>query len=299
MTKKKSTTFQSIRRFFVGAMVAGVFILPIFATGTWIAGVALGNDPRGIYEDVEKVAIRPADLVAKPFDPFNEPLLSITLDDGRESSYSTGLPIMQRYGVTSTQYVLANEFNNPAYLSEKQIKSYQKYGHEIASHTFSHADLTKADDAQLYKEVVETKQILENKFGQTKDFASPLGAQNDRTINYIKQHYRSQRNTKADPAFVGDEDVNTAANFNRYDIIAYTVRRSTTVEDLARLVNYAIAKKAWVVITYHQLFDDGSEYAVNAQAFEAQMKFLFNKPIRTQNVGSVLDAIEAREKRGV
>ena len=175
--------------------------------------------------------------------PFKEPVITITFDDGWESIYSNGMPIMQRYGIKSTQYILGGESDNIVYLSEDQIRDMQTHGHEIASHSLSHPNLTELDDDTLYHEVVDSKEVLQKQFGTINDFASPLGAQNGTTIDLIKQHYRSQRNTEADPKTVSDEDINVAGTFNRYNIVAYTVRQSTTLADIAALVDYAKARQ--------------------------------------------------------
>ena len=288
---------QHLRHAVTVCFVAAIFVLPIYTTGSWIYGVVRDSDSRQVMTLQNPMVVRPADKEHQgEIRPFDEPIVTITFDDGWESAYSIGLPVMQQYGITSTQYILAGEFDNMTHLSETQVKSFQKYGHEIASHTISHPNLTTLNAEQLYQEVVESKKMLEAKFGTIRDFASPLGAHNDTTTNLVRQHYRSQRNTAADPQTVGDEDVNTRENFQRYDIIAYTVRRDTTVNDINRLVDYAIKRKAWVVLTYHQLVDDGSEFAVTQSDFESQMKALFKKPIRSVPMGAVLDAIAA-EKR--
>lgn len=296
MKRQRRSPLTKVNQYVALLLVGSIFLLPVFVTGQWIYGISKTTDHREVYVDIVSFIKRPADL-STPLKPFAEPILTITFDDGWESAYSVGLPIMQQNGIRSTQYILAGEFNNMAYLSPKQVKSFQQYNHEIAAHSFSHMNLTAASPKDLQREVVESKQVLEKRFGMIKEFASPLGAQNEETLKLIAQNYRSQRNTAADPATLGDEDVNTAQNFNQYNIIAYTVRRSTTPEDIQRLVNYAVQRKAWVVLTYHQLVDDGGEFSVAKDRFESQMKMLFQAPIRTATMGEVLDAIEAQKQR--
>ncbi len=295
MSKKKTPILSSARKYLASALAVVIFLLPIYVSATWIAGVAKGTDPRETGNYVNQFVVRPADTNIAPLTPFEEPLLSVTFDDGWESAYSVGLPIMQQNGVLSTQYILAGEFKNSVNISESQVKSFQSHGHEIASHTFDHPNLTILNDTELQKQVVESKKILEKKFGTIKDFAPPLGARNEKTTALIKQNYRSQRNTDSDPINIGDEDVNLKPTFNQYDIIAFTVRNTTTLADVERLVDYATARKAWAVITYHQIDDSSSEFAVNKDAFKMQMQMLRNKQIRIKTIGQVLDAVEARK----
>lgn len=298
MSKRKTQSKLSyIPRMLISVLVLCIFIFPIYSTGKWIHDAVVGNDPRKIHE-LTTFNTRPADKTHEEIAPFNEALISITFDDGWESAYSAGLPTMQKYGVKTTQYILAGEFNNPAYLSMDQTHALQDAGHEIASHTMTHPNLTKLSDKDLNFQLVKSKKILEKEFGPIKDFASPLGEHNGKTVANIKKSYRSDRNTAGDPAEVGPEDVNTKDNFNQYDIIAYTVRANTPLEYIDNLITYAQAHNAWVVLTYHQIDNNSNteEYSVSPAAFEAQMKLLYERQIRMQMMGQVLDAIEKTKK---
>lgn len=296
MSKRKNQSrFNRLQQLLVSVFILAIFALPIYTTSSWVVGAIRGNDPRKTVK-LSEFNTRPADKKApKDLNPFGEPVLTITFDDGWESTYSNGLPLMQKYGITSTQYLLGEEFENITYLSINQVKDLQKHGHEVASHTMTHPNLTELNDKELYKEITESKNSLTKKFGPIDDFASPLGAQNEKTINSIKQSYRSQRNTEADPKIAGPEDVNTAQNFNQYNIIAYTVRDTTTDEELENLINYAIDHNAWVVLTYHQIDYSDSYYAITPEAFERQLQLIWDMDIRTATMDQFLDRALPRE----
>lgn len=290
--RQKNSRLSKLPQFIASVFILTLFLFPAFGTLRWFDGVIFGNDPRATL-DLDNFVVREADKNDPKIKPFNEPLITVTFDDGWESVYSNGMPIMQKYGIQTTQYILGDEFDNILYLSEAQVRDMQRYGHEIASHSLSHPNLTKLNDEDLFKEVFESKQKLENKFSTSiKDFASPLGAQNEHTISTIKQYYRSQRNTEADPKVVGIEDINVSSNFNRYNIIAYTVRKSTTIADIAALVDFAKANNGWVILTYHQIDELESEYSVGSDNFEQHMEYLFNNNIRSATMSEVLGEIE-------
>lgn len=294
MSKKTSKRkfAKKIPQLVATLIVLAIFAFPIFATGRWVQGAVFGNDPRKVLK-AEPFNARAIDASDKPLSPFNEPIVSISFDDGWETAYSAALPIMQRYGIRSTQFVLGDEFHNIAYLSEAQVKDMQKQGHEIGSHSMSHPDLTSLDDEDLAWEVNKSKEILNKKLNTSVvDFASPLGAQNATTIDAIKKQYRSQRNTASDPATVGDEDINTKENFNRYNIIAYTVRASTTPRDIQTLLDYTKARNGWLVLTYHQVEDSTSYYAVPKSIFEEHMRMVSQSSLRSAPMGQTLTAIE-------
>lgn len=289
-TKRKFA--KKIPQLVAAVLVLAIFAFPIFATGRWVQGAVFGNDPRKVLK-AEPFNARAVDASTKPLSPFNEPIVSISFDDGWETAYSVALPIMQRNGIRSTQFVLGDEFSNIAYLSEAQVKDMQKQGHEVGSHSMTHPDLTSLDDEDLAHEVNKSKEVLHKRLNTPIiDFASPLGAQNEKTIDAIKKQYRSQRNTASDPATVGDEDINTKENFNRYNIIAYTVRASTTPADIKALLDYTKARNGWLVLTYHQVEDSTSYYAVTKAEFEEQMQMVSQSSLRIAPMGQTLTAIE-------
>lgn len=287
---KRRTKLNSFSGLFVPLLILLIFALPIFTTGKWINDVFTGSDDRKVYQ-IENFVQRPADKNINTIRPFEEPIITITFDDGWESIYSDAFPIMQRNGIRTTQYILGGEFDNPTYMSIDQVKTLQKHGHEIAGHTMSHPNLTQLDNEDLYFEVVKSKEILEKEFGEINDFASPLGAQDDDTIKLISQHYRSQRNTAGDPSIVGPEDVNTKSNFNIYNIVAYTVRSTTTHEELQNLIDYSIKNNSWLVLTYHQVDYSNEQYSVKPRVFESHMKLIWDSKIRNQTIGQVLDIL--------
>jgi len=294
MKKNKKSSLIKVRSLLIAVAVVTLFVLPAVASLQWAKGV-LGLDSSRNTVDSGSFISRPYDNNLGEVDPFNEPIISVTFDDGWESAYSEGLPVMQRYGIKSTQFILAESFDDPSYVSVGQVESFIDAGHEIASHSVTHADLTALDDAGLNYEVAESKAILSKKFPITNDFASPLGTFNDRTIEQIKKSYRSARNTEADlKNGVYDADANTKNNFDRYNINAFTVRSDTTLEELKNYVEYAKANNAWIVITYHQIDNSGSLYSVTPENFENQMKLLYDAEIRSAPLGKVMDAIDGK-----
>lgn len=293
MSKKaKKSKFSKLPQLVVSLFVLAIFAFPIYATARWVDGAIFGNDPRKVQQ-LGAFNARAVNATGAPLTPFKEPIVTITFDDGWETAYSAAMPIMQKHGIHSTQFILGDEFSNIAYVSEAQVRDMQKHGHEVGSHSMSHPNLTSLDDEDLAWEVNASKENLVKLFNTpVREFASPLGAQNDKTINAIKRQYRSQRNTASDPKTIGDEDINVVENFDRYNIIAYTVRASTTRADIQALLDYAKARNGWVVLTYHQIEDSTSYYGITKAEFDEQMLQVSQSSLRTAPMGQVLDAIE-------
>lgn len=122
----------------------------------------------------------PEALPAKP--------VVITFDDGYEDNYSIALPILQKYGMKGTVFVVAANVGTPGYLTWQQIKEMQLRYTEIGSHTLTHVTLRDLNYAEQVKELADSKKILETQLGQPVEFlAYPYGGYNESVINALKQ----------------------------------------------------------------------------------------------------------------
>ena len=296
MKSKKSKRTSKLREILLSLIVLAAFAFPVIVTTTWAHDALLGSsDPRKINK-IEKLNTREIDKKLQDIKPFKEPIISVTFDDGWESIYSNALPLLQKYGVPTTQYILASEFNNQLYLSEKQITSMQEAGHEIASHTMTHENLTSISEADRRWELGESKKILSKKFGPIKDFASPLGAEDEDTIESIKQFYRSNRNTEGDAQSVGIEDINTETEFDIYSINAFSVRDDTSLDEIKNLIEYNQKTNGWLVLIYHQVDYSGAVYSVTPEVLETQLQAIAGSNSRLTTMGNTIDAITRQEK---
>jgi peptidoglycan/xylan/chitin deacetylase (PgdA/CDA1 family) len=113
-----------------------------------------------------------------------KPIL-ITFDDGSESTYTTALPIMQRYGFTGVSYIVRYYVGLTNYMNADQIRALSAAGWEIGSHGLSHKDLTVRPDRQE-QEVVQSRRQLEALLGvPVLSFAYPFGAYNNDSLHYV------------------------------------------------------------------------------------------------------------------
>ena len=105
----------------------------------------------------------------------------LTFDDGYANHWNA-VQAMNARGMKGVFYV-------PVYsgLSTEKLKSMAANGHQIASHTFNHPNLTTLSDSQLRHEIAGSKQALESRLGiPIRHFAYPYGAYNDRVIAAVK-----------------------------------------------------------------------------------------------------------------
>ncbi len=112
----------------------------------------------------------------------------ITFDDGYEDNYITALPIMEKYKLKGTVFVIAGQVGQTEYMTWEQLKAAQAKGMEIGSHTYSHTALTDISPSEQLNELVRSKQVLEAKLGQPVQFlAYPYGQYSVATMAALQQ----------------------------------------------------------------------------------------------------------------
>jgi peptidoglycan/xylan/chitin deacetylase (PgdA/CDA1 family) len=110
----------------------------------------------------------------------------LTFDDGSETTYTTALPIMQRYNFTGTCYIVYNYVGIPGYMNVDQIRGLYAAGWEIGSHGLSHIDLTTQPNKQG-NEIVESRRRLQSLLDvPVLSFAYPFGVYDDDSLLHIK-----------------------------------------------------------------------------------------------------------------
>lgn len=106
--------------------------------------------------------------------------IMITFDDGYIDNYEQAYPILQKYGMTGTIFIITKLVGTKGYLTWNQIAEMSQHGMEFGSHTVSHKPLTSYDREGARRELVDSKAILEQHVGKACSIiAFPEGKFND------------------------------------------------------------------------------------------------------------------------
>lgn len=112
-----------------------------------------------------------AELLAAERRGASSGLVGLTFDDGYADFVEHALPVLARHGATATLYVVAgllggqNAWDDGPrldLLDADGVRSVTAAGHEVGSHTLTHADLRGADPVSLAREVGESRRVLED-----------------------------------------------------------------------------------------------------------------------------------------
>lgn len=124
-------------------------------------------------EFVDPTSIK--DALPKPLDPKKK-YISLTFDDGPNPETTPRLlDILKEKGVKATFFMLGQ--NVVKY--ESLVKKVAEDGHEVASHSYSHPQLTSVDAQRVKEEVQNTDKVIYHATGKLPtDFRPPYGAVN-------------------------------------------------------------------------------------------------------------------------
>ena len=112
----------------------------------------------------------------------------MTFDDGHRNNYEVVFPVLQKYGVKATFYIITERPVLLPYMSWEQINELYYNGHEIGAHTVSSSGLVSSgwDHSELVYQIGESKNMLEAHGFDVKTFAYPLGERNDEIVQIVK-----------------------------------------------------------------------------------------------------------------
>ena len=110
----------------------------------------------------------------------------ITFDDGHLDNYTTAFPIMQKYGFTGVLYLVYNYMDTDQYMNDEQVLEMYNAGWEVGSHSINHLDLTKLNEEKQRREIVESRQLLEERLDiPILTFAYPFGYKDPAVVDYV------------------------------------------------------------------------------------------------------------------
>jgi peptidoglycan/xylan/chitin deacetylase (PgdA/CDA1 family) len=151
--------------------------------------------------------------------------VAVTFDDGFECFQRNALPVLCEFHIPATLFAVAGklgETNN--WMQEKgwperrlmnagELRTVQEAGVAIGCHALSHIPMTQINDADLWKETAEARQVLSEAIGsEVTLFAYPHGAQGKR-----------ERQAVADAGF--NAACGTQSGFNGRQSDLFSLRR--------------------------------------------------------------------------
>jgi Predicted xylanase/chitin deacetylase len=106
----------------------------------------------------------------------NNRSIAITFDDGCETDFLIAAPLLKEARFNATFYAIAGRIGARGYLSRNQLRELSESGFEIGCHSMTHSYLDDLSDDELYVEIAEAKDRLEQLTGnRIAHFSCPGG----------------------------------------------------------------------------------------------------------------------------
>jgi peptidoglycan/xylan/chitin deacetylase (PgdA/CDA1 family) len=190
-----------------------------------------------------------------------KPLVIITFDDGRKSVYEKAYPVLKKYDMPATLFVITSMpgTDSETYLSWQEIRTLADSGWEIGGHSHTHPNLTKISEADAVHEVEQSFRILSEKGFSPVSFATPFGVYNGMVLQLIKGYYKAHRTAWDDGnrrIQTGREGRNNIPFENPYVLSCRGVTSHDTPSSLEKEIDVAIEKKSCLILLFHRITDD-------------------------------------------
>ncbi len=113
----------------------------------------------------------------------------LTFDDGYEDFYTVVFPLLKKYQMKATIFIISDFIGRKGFLNAYEIKDLIASGMvEIGSHTLDHVYLKSVPKSVAQKQIKESKGKLEDQFGiSIYSFAYPYGAFTEEVVNMVKE----------------------------------------------------------------------------------------------------------------
>lgn len=255
--------------------------------------VPVGAKKLAVYHYIDSNGyLTTSDYSLRPYTPkgFDHPMLTLTFDDGFRSAYRNGLPLMNKYNLKSTQFIITSLIDSKRYMTKAQVRDWISHGHEIGSHTVTHNNLTAESPAGLSVELRKSKDTLSSvTHNYITDFAYPMGAQNDEVKKVVASQYSAARGVEA--------GLNAKDNFDCYNLKAQNIHNDTTPEQVADWIIQAKNTNSWLILVYHSVEPDKStksgksRFNVTPARLESHLKVIKASGIKVRTMAESINAI--------
>jgi peptidoglycan/xylan/chitin deacetylase (PgdA/CDA1 family) len=186
-----------------------------------------------------------------------EGMTSITFDDGFASVYDHALPVLRRFGMPATVFIVGRTLEGatdvdwvddgtvPMTLSGDQILEMRDVGIAFGSHGYSHRSLTGLDDLELERELRDSRVALEDLLRRpVTSIAYPRAISDDRVRRVARRcGYRYGLAVSLPRQSGGPMEIARAGVYAKDGTLALRVKSSTWYLPLRTMPAYARVRR--------------------------------------------------------
>ena len=201
------------------------------------ATASIWNSPTVWFDNFQVFSQNPLGI-SKWFAP-------ISFDDGWATQWTVAKPLLDKYGIKATFFIIPAAIGQPLYMTQEQIDQLHEEGHTIALH--GDTNLTTLTWAALDNEInsIVAYRNLHPEYRGAGMFALPNGWSNAEVASKLKPHF--------DFVFTIDEWIAFPYYFVPYRIPRRSVIDSNAVALLTSLADSARVQKWMQILNFHKI----------------------------------------------
>ncbi len=160
---------------------------------------------------------------------YDKPII-ITFDDGYKNIYDYAYPILKKYNIKSSFYLITDWMDGETYITPEMAVELDKSNlFEIGVHTKTHVKLGTLDYDTQYNEIIESKNTLEKILNKNiNTIAYPYGSYNSDTINITKSAF--------DYAVTVESGFNYSNKLDRLRLKRFKIPRSMDINTFINVI---------------------------------------------------------------
>jgi peptidoglycan/xylan/chitin deacetylase (PgdA/CDA1 family) len=197
-----------------------------------------------------------------------KPLVSFSFDDCPQSVFENALPALEKRGWHGTIYAamgLCGTSNHLGlHMSEAEMKSASKSGHEIADHTFSHLDANAVAPEIFLKDIAKNRAAFERLgLPRARNFAYPYGEVNASVKEALAEQFSLMRGIHS-PIHSKTMDLNQAATHRLYS--------GEDFLECRKAIRGLKETPSWLILFTHDVRDNPSPFGCTPSEFQTILK---------------------------
>lgn len=214
------------------------------------------------------------------------PLVSFTFDDAPDTACTTGAELLETFGARGTYYIASDLIGTEApfwrLANLDLVASVHQAGHEIGCHTASHRFVPALSAEEICDEARRNAERLTAIDPEIKleSFAYPNGFASLGAKRALKGLYQSSRG------------IRTGLNEGRVD--RHLLRANplidthTDIDCIRRLMDEALARKAWLIFYGHDVTAKPSPYGCRPELLEGALRAAAARDVQCVSIAQAL-----------
>lgn len=159
---------------------------------------------------------------------FDKPII-LTYDDGYEDIYTSLFPLLKKYNVKVTLFIIGNGIGKAHKMTAEQIREMYDSGlADVQSHTMYHPYLGNMSYQENVDELVQSRNVIENLVGKRPDvICYPSGSYSQVTLDAARDYYKYGVSMNEGRYHTGDDP---------YTILRHGISHWCSIYDFASIV---------------------------------------------------------------